>query len=505
MGISLYNRQQAEPFNGTTLTITGLTATRVPYISTGGLFVDAAGYTYGASTLTVPNLAVTGLTSGRIPIAGTAGLLGDDADLTFSGDTLTATKLAVSTSASIPAITSDVAIGSTTAGKNVTVNATETESITSPMVTGGWTLGYDTGGWTISGGVLSKTVSTGTQAATAVTGMTITPTAGTKYLVTAVVSAASGTTTWTLGGTTIPSFTAAATYSYVVTAGTTAKLIFSGVAASTCTITSVSVKEIATASGNATVENDATIGRVLAQNGSAAYPSISFAQYPTYGAYVTPGPGYGIALNGVTYYNLLTAGLDLAQDANARIRLGYSSDVVIIRDAANTLALRNSTAAQTFNWYGSYTDASNRYYGSLSTTASSINISALTAGTGPDDIDIIATPAGTGSLKSATNLVHSGTPDIVSSAGAISVATAITHVVTNGAGTVLTLAAGKEGQIKYIVLKTLTSGGQTDVVTPDGGGAGFTTITMDAVGDACTLLYTNAKWTIVGSYSCTIA
>jgi hypothetical protein len=102
-------------------------------------------------------------------------------------------------------------------------------------------------------------------------------------------------------------------------------------------------------------------------------------------------------------------------------------------------------------------------------------------------------------------VVHSATPDIVSAAGAISVTTPITHVVTNGVGTVVTLANGVEGQVKYIVLKTLTSGGQTDVITPSGGGAGFTTITMDAVGDAVTLLYTNAKWTIVGSFACTIA
>jgi hypothetical protein len=34
-------------------------------------------------------------------------------------------------------------------------------------------------------------------------------------------------------------------------------------------------------------------------------------------------------------------------------------DIIIARDAANTLALRNSTNAQTFNIYNTYTDASN--------------------------------------------------------------------------------------------------------------------------------------------------
>jgi hypothetical protein len=619
---------------------------------------------------------VTGLTSGRIPIAGTAGLLGDDADLTFSGDTLTATKLAVSTSASIPSITSDVAVGSAAAGSNLTVNSTETESITSPMVAGGWTLGTDgTGGWGIAAGVLSKTTSAGTQTATAVTGMTITPTAGTKYLVTAVVSAASGTTTWTLGGTTIPSITAAGTFPHTVTADTTAKLILSGVAASTVTITSLSVKEITTTAGNATVKNDLMVGRVLAKMGSVTYPGISFSGDTNTGFWSQGSDVIRVALAGVDAMSISGSALNI-YSATAAINLG-DSDTRLVRDgAAQTLALRNSGNQQVFRIYNT-SDATLGVFTNYERSSwtgvagASVNWTAETSGTGGDNLDMVLTPAGTGRIdlpngtyhtylktsiaeglvgadfrigldetnrtmiicdsgdiatdlgltartdpmlaiysasasssirisatmidnsgtlnirgiradtaagsnitfdsdtgveltdtdgrqawiavspkvnQSATaafdgiyvnatltgvgdgttgdgnnllNLAVSGTsqyrvttggvqvfdatPDVVSAAGAISVTTPITHVVTNGAGTVLTLAAGVEGQIKFIVLKTLTSGGQTDVVTPDGGGAGFTTITMDAVGDACTLLYTNAKWTIVGSYSCTIA
>lgn len=39
--------------------------------------------------------------------------------------------------------------------------------------------------------------------------------------------------------------------------------------------------------------------------------------------------------------------------------LGSASDVILARDAANTLALRNGTSAQAFNVYNTYTDASN--------------------------------------------------------------------------------------------------------------------------------------------------
>ena len=94
---------------------------------------------------------------------------------------------------------------------------------------------------------------------------------------------------------------------------------------------------------------------------------------------------------------------------------------------------------------------------------------------------------------------YADTPDIVSAAGAISIVTPITHIVTNGAATSLTLGNGVEGQQKIIVLKTLTSAGHSDVITPAGGGAGFTTITMAALGATVTLLYTNSKWTVIGA------
>jgi len=44
---------------------------------------------------------------------------------------------------------------------------------------------------------------------------------------------------------------------------------------------------------------------------------------------------------------------------DAGLTLGWSTDLFLQRDAANTLALRNSTNAQKFNSYGTYTDVSN--------------------------------------------------------------------------------------------------------------------------------------------------
>jgi hypothetical protein len=63
--------------------------------------------------------------------------------------------------------------------------------------------------------------------------------------------------------------------------------------------------------------------------------------------------------------------------------LSNVADVRLWRDAANTLALRNSTAAQTFNLYGTYTDASNYRRAALAmTTAGVATLKPEGAGTG---------------------------------------------------------------------------------------------------------------------------
>ena len=63
--------------------------------------------------------------------------------------------------------------------------------------------------------------------------------------------------------------------------------------------------------------------------------------------------------------------------------LGISTDVLLYRDAANTLALRNGTNAQTSRIYGTFTDASNgRRLDITSTTAGIFTLTATGNGTG---------------------------------------------------------------------------------------------------------------------------
>ena len=127
--------------------------------------------------------------------------------------------------------------------RNVSADtALGTEMVTSPMVTGGWTLGTATGGWAIAAGVLSKTACLATVTATAVTGMT-TPVIGMTYKVKIVCSAMSGVLTYTFGGKTGTSLSVGTTIDYI-TATSTAKLVISGGTTATVTITSVSIKPV---------------------------------------------------------------------------------------------------------------------------------------------------------------------------------------------------------------------------------------------------------------------
>jgi hypothetical protein len=74
-------------------------------------------------------------------------------------------------------------------------------------------------------------------------------------------------------------------------------------------------------------------------------------------------------------------------------------DTFIERDTTNALAQRNGTNQQSFSVYNTYTDPSNYERLTLTGVAgSSVNITAETLGTGGDNLDLLLTSAGTGSV-----------------------------------------------------------------------------------------------------------
>jgi hypothetical protein len=88
-------------------------------------------------------------------------------------------------------------------------------------------------------------------------------------------------------------------------------------------------------------------------------------------------------------------------------------------------------------------------------------------------------------------------PQSISGSGALvaNVTAAITNITTTGAATI-SLADGVQGQIKQFVM--ITDAGDA-VLTPVNR-LGFSQITFNDVGDTATLMYTNAKWSVISFY-----
>jgi hypothetical protein len=127
---------------------------------------------------------------------------------------------------------------------------------------------------------------------------------------------------------------------------------------------------------------------ILLPDGTFAAPALGFTSDPTLGFYKVAGATAivfrtgGVATTGIAGGYLRVC---------AACTLGFSPttdpvsgiDVALVRDAANTLALRNSTNAQTFNVYNTYTDGAN--YERLSiygTAGAAFNIKTQSLGSG---------------------------------------------------------------------------------------------------------------------------
>jgi hypothetical protein len=126
---------------------------------------------------------------------------------------------------------------------------------------------------------------------------------------------------------------------------------------------------------------------------------------------IEEGNGFQIASSGVKLSNTSSLGWASGNPLNTGL------DVLLFRDAADTLAQRRTTNAQTFRCYGTYTNASNYVRASLSSTSTAVTLAAETAGTGADDIPLNLTAAGTGAVKVNSNLEIADTKNIALDTG----------------------------------------------------------------------------------------
>lgn len=166
-------------------------------------------------------------------------------------------------------------------------------------------------------------------------------------------------------------------------------------------------------------------GQLLLPDGSLATPSLAFSDETSLGLYSPTTATIALTRSSVQHVRVLDGSwadwsITLSPTAalvwnSAAIPSGASTpDLKLYRDAANTLAQRNGTAAQQSNIYFSYTDGSNYERLALKTASGSYTIEAETAGSGTDNINLRLTPAGTGTVVvlnggGVNNLLRIGT------------------------------------------------------------------------------------------------
>lgn len=126
------------------------------------------------------------------------------------------------------------------------------------------------------------------------------------------------------------------------------------------------------------------------------------------------------------------------------------------------------------------------------TTTGSLTLGGTLVLSSPPAIGGVAPAAGTFTDLTINDKII-GAIQSLSGAGAVNLTDPVTTITSTGANA-LTLANGTAGQVKYIVM--IVDGGDA-TLTPTTM-IGGTTITFDAVGDACTLLYTSAGWAVIG-------
>lgn len=193
-------------------------------------------------------------------------------------------------------------------------------------------------------------------------------------------------------------------------------------------------------------------GQVQAGDGAAALtvgtPGLSFIGDTTIGFRRSAVAGIGVAVAG---------GLDIFSWGSIAITLrtggiiNWSStsdpvagaiNLVLLQDAADILAQRRTTNAQTFRLYRTFTNSTNYERLALQTAAGQMVIAAETAGTGTDNIDLTLTSAGTGIVNVTQGIIRLAAAFTVATLPAAGTQGRMAYVTDALTPTFLTLAVG---------------------------------------------------------------
>jgi hypothetical protein len=118
-----------------------------------------------------------------------------------------------------------------------------------------------------------------------------------------------------------------------------------------------------------------------------------------------------LQVGGASRFNVLKSGVARASSefqapsvwATTQLYVGAGADIILTRDAANTLAQRNGTAAQAFRIYNTFTDASNYERGLVGWVGNAFNIRTQAAGSGTPRQLNLGTDSSSASIQFITN------------------------------------------------------------------------------------------------------
>ena len=137
------------------------------------------------------------------------------------------------------------------------------------------------------------------------------------------------------------------------------------------------------------------------------------------------------------FNTVLWNGAGLGWSSSASVSNTSSLELALFRDAANTLAQRNGTAAQTFRVYGTESSSLANYVrASLSSSSTAVTLAAESAGTGAANVPINLTAKGTGTVKvnSVAEVAVSSTVAGLPAAPAVGMLTRVTDATAPAVG-----------------------------------------------------------------------
>lgn len=132
------------------------------------------------------------------------------------------------------------------------------------------------------------------------------------------------------------------------------------------------------------ISNTFSVAQLL-PDGAVGAPALARSAQTTTGIYFSGASKIDFSLAGTNYLALSTGALvsqvSLVFAASANV-INFAGDVILARDAANVLALRNGVNAQSFRIYNTFTDASNHEHFRALWSANVMFLTTVKAGSG---------------------------------------------------------------------------------------------------------------------------